>query len=948
MNMREWLGSLGLERYAAVFEENEIDFAVLKTMNEADLKEVGIDAFGPRRKILTAIAGGAPGTSSPAPVTDPTPAHSSTAPRVAVSAGLEAINAAGTFVADAPSTPPSSLSAPRLPTGIAALADAGTFIATAPSTAPVASSSRPPSQPGLSAPATTDGLPEPGQMLAGRYNLLDQIGKGAMGAVFHAWDVKLKQACAIKVVLPSVLARPGARELFVREAQRSMRLSHPNLLRVNGFEDSPLDFVVMEHIDGGNLTDRWHQNRKILPPDDVRAILLQVLQGLAYLHSEGLVHRDIKPDNVLLTKDGKVKVSDYGVATSLREQRQQAQVAGTLLYMAPEQLRGEAELDGRADLYAVGVMAHQLLLGSFPFDGANVDAVKSWHLSNERDLAALSKMPWGGVFARALAFAPDARWETADQMAEALKGPATAAVVRRDIVTVGAGGDVATVAEALGAVRPGGTVQLLSGEHECSVMLDSDLTIQGAPGAKATVYSLTGPVFTVCGGSPTICDLNVEQRTLLESVDEVGADELPASPLEDDDEDEEHGDEGGDEGDDGEDAGNSGEDDADEDEDFLPAEMIGVSAINISAGKPMLRSLVVRSRSSVGVLVRGSSTMPTIAQVRVTRCGHTGIMWEESASGSVVDSFVVQSRFFGFFVGGGANPHCRRVRVSGTLSGAGIAVDADASGRLDECESFENLGAGLSVDGNPAVAESKFYRSITGSGIEVWRGRGSFERCRSFENRESGMIVWDGDPTVRDSVFYGAFTEGGIQVLGGRGLFERCESFDNNGAGVAVYANGNPTVRDSRFYRSREHAGVSVFGGAQGLFVCCESFQNRFAGIEVKLGGNPEVRESKFWGSVETSGVIVADGGSGLFERCESFENKVAGIAVSTGGNPTVRDSQFHKHSCGWGIRVYSAGIGRFERSEAHGNRWDLDVDSASRPVVIDCRIGGVVTRKYT
>lgn len=382
MDIRSWLAGLGLDRYSENLERNDIDIDLLRTLSDSDLKELGVDSLGARRKIIAAIA----------PQSPP-----------------DIIAGQKIFVA-------SSLAVPNGDLGTDPSVGQTMFVGIAP--APVLSA---PSSP--SAEMTSDGLPCEGDVLGGRYNLLSELGRGAMGAVFRAWDTKLRHDCAVKVILPALLSQPGVRDLFLREAKCALRLSHPHLLRVNTLEDAPFDYLVMEYVDGGNLTDRWQQQRKRLAPADVRQLMIQVLEGLAYLHNEGLVHRDIKPDNVLLTRDGKVKLADYGVSTSIRAVRSTEQTAGTLAYMSPEQLRGDRYLDGRSDLFSLGLMAHQLLLGRLPFD-THAEAIKAWHRSDERDLDDLARAPWGGIFADALALDPDERWQSAAMMAEALKATA--------------------------------------------------------------------------------------------------------------------------------------------------------------------------------------------------------------------------------------------------------------------------------------------------------------------------------------------------------------------------------------------------------------------------------------------------------------------------------------------------------------------------------------------
>ena len=268
-------------------------------------------------------------------------------------------------------------------------------------------------------PAVRDAIGE-GTKLNGRYYLVKEIGRGAMGVVYKAIDEATKEECAIKVILPELADSPGIVDLMIQEAARAQKLRSEHLLSINHVETGHQPFIVMEYVDGGTLTDLWRDHRRQMPPADVQRILGQVLEGLTFLHGRKLIHRDIKPDNIMIGRDGSVKVADYGVAASLREQRRNSQAAGTPVYMAPELLAGDPDVDGRADLYALGMMGHQLLLGGFPFTGTSLDDIRAWHSSPRRDLGALTAAPCGAVFAKALSHDPRERFQSAGEMREAL------------------------------------------------------------------------------------------------------------------------------------------------------------------------------------------------------------------------------------------------------------------------------------------------------------------------------------------------------------------------------------------------------------------------------------------------------------------------------------------------------------------------------------------------
>ena len=212
----------------------------------------------------------------------------------------------------------------------------------------------------------------------GPYELLGELGRGAMARVWRAWDPNLEREVAIKVPLfdpnlpPAVLEEMGRR--FVAEGRVAANLSHPGIVAVyaaNVWNGTPA--IVMELVDGSTLSDLLTVGA--LSPKVALNILDQLLDALGYAHAHGVVHRDIKPDNIFVTKTGIVKLADFGIAHVDRGTKH-ATLAGTVLgtpgYMSPEQARG-TEVDGRSDLFSVGVIAHEMLTGHNPF-GAGLDA----------------------------------------------------------------------------------------------------------------------------------------------------------------------------------------------------------------------------------------------------------------------------------------------------------------------------------------------------------------------------------------------------------------------------------------------------------------------------------------------------------------------------------------------------------------------------------------------
>ena len=216
----------------------------------------------------------------------------------------------------------------------------------------------------------------------GRYLLDAEIGRGGMGAVYHATDTMLDRPVAVKVLLPQLAADRQFVQRFTREAQMAARLEHPNIVTVHdvGNQDS-LVYFVMRMVMGKPLD---HLIEEGIPWPRAEAIALQVADAMAYAHEEGVIHRDIKPENVIVSKDNTVTITDFGLARPEQQGKGGPTQAGVILgtpgYMAPEQALG-GDVDHRADIYAFGVMLFELATGQLPFDGETAFSIINQHIS---------------------------------------------------------------------------------------------------------------------------------------------------------------------------------------------------------------------------------------------------------------------------------------------------------------------------------------------------------------------------------------------------------------------------------------------------------------------------------------------------------------------------------------------------------------------------------------
>jgi serine/threonine protein kinase/predicted Zn-dependent protease len=207
------------------------------------------------------------------------------------------------------------------------------------------------------------------------YKILDKLGEGGMGVVYKGEDTKLKRTVALKFLPTDISKHPEEKARFVHEAQAASGLSHPNVTTIHGIETSPQgDFIVMEYVEGKTLKEVV--GKKELKVKEILDIGIQVCEGLTAAHEKGIVHRDIKSANIMLTSKGQVKIMDFGLAKQKGGERitQTPSTLGTIAYMSPEQASGE-DVDQRSDIFSFGVVLYELLTGRLPFRGEHLAAV---------------------------------------------------------------------------------------------------------------------------------------------------------------------------------------------------------------------------------------------------------------------------------------------------------------------------------------------------------------------------------------------------------------------------------------------------------------------------------------------------------------------------------------------------------------------------------------------
>jgi eukaryotic-like serine/threonine-protein kinase len=269
------------------------------------------------------------------------------------------------------------------------------------------------------------------EALGDAYTIEGEVGRGGMGVVYRARDERLQRRVAIKVLPPELAFQRDIRERFTREAQTAARLSHPHIVPIHTVgEGHGLVYFVMGYVDGESVAARLRR-RSRLPVEEVRRIMKETADALSAAHALSVIHRDIKPDNILLEGTrGRVMVTDFGIAKALSTASGATLTGigvaiGTPAFMSPEQAAGERNIDGRSDLYSLGIVAYQMLTGSLPFSAPSVAGILMKQITEPapdlRNSRPDTPEDLALAIARCLEKDPENRWPTADALRRALE-----------------------------------------------------------------------------------------------------------------------------------------------------------------------------------------------------------------------------------------------------------------------------------------------------------------------------------------------------------------------------------------------------------------------------------------------------------------------------------------------------------------------------------------------
>jgi F-box protein 11 len=837
----------------------------------------------------------------------------------------------------------------------------------------------------------------PGLELAGgRYQLTERLAGGGMAEVFRATDRRLGAEVVVKAPLPDLLRHPAFATRFAREARALVRLAHPHIVRaLDTGEHAGVPYLVLQYLPGGSLRHRQlgpGGQVRPLPVEHLGCWLLPVAQALDFIHTQGFVHRDVKPGNILFDEHGHAYLGDFGVVKALAgapaelsaELTQRGVVLGTLQYMAPEVFRGKP-YDGRADQYALAVTCYEAVAGRWPFEGSNPAQVMVQQLNQKPP--ALEVLRPGAVpasLARAveqgLAKEPAERYGSCQELAAAVLGclpqlaaqparraaPALACPRCQKAVSVAAAGPV--VCPSCGArltASPDGLALHVTVQAAATppvLALAANGSREKAPAGAAPPLTFSLPVET-CGHevAPPFEAGEVLTPVFMDAPPRSTPPPLPPRRPSVDWREEQP-------------AFWSG---------WKIALALGIGLLllaalavgafialnhsrkepelyeDLNARQPKRLPLIVSPQGPYRTLAAALKVAPAGATVRV----RPGVYRECLRIDRPVvilgigpaDQIILQ----------GAGGPCLRVRGLGirlkglTLRGAdnsdpeSYALDIRGEAVVEDCHVSSRGVGGVRAAGpraQPCLRRCRIKRCAGPGLVFEERSGGTVEDCAVYANGGPGVIIRRGaNPSLRRCRLTRGKAQGILLQTQARGTLDRCTITANTYAGVQIEHEAAPLLRGCKIHDGKG-TGVTVSTAGKGTLTGCELYGNFLSQVYVE-GGYPRLEKCTIRDGLN-AGLLVHHPGGGTLVGCTITRNTLSGVEVRQGGEPTLEGCVI-SHGKSTGIYVHSGGKGTFTDCSIRRNgQAGVLCKEAGAPAFRNCRIehgkqGGVfVTAK--
>lgn len=673
----------------------------------------------------------------------------------------------------------------------------------------------------------------------GKFEILRPLGKGAMGEVFLGKDPVLGREVAIKTIQAGTAFGEEARARFEREAKATAALNHPNIVTVYDFgQQDDLAYLVMEFVEGETLESLIAAGA---PKEDLLEALAQVCEGLAYAHERGVIHRDVKPSNILVTRRGRriqAKLMDFGVALVDRSTlTEQGVWMGTLSYMAPEYL-DTGKATPSSDLFAVGIILYEVLTGGRkPFQAETSTGILNAILRKPAEPIPAESVRGISpaileITRRALAKDPAERHPSAEALAhailDALEAPPTpaspappptqgAARPKATALVVGKGGKATCLSlrVALRQAEPGARILILPGTYRESVVIDKEVTLVGEGEPSATVLvSPKGPVIQARGGRVTLEGLTLK------------APEDGVEPV-----------------------------------------------LEIAQGQALLQGCFLEA-------ARGPALdLAPETSVELKSCHLRGGGEELIRSGGRLD-------LDGGHLTGGA------WTCIALLPGGGLGMRGTHLG--------PGMGLGVHLAaGTSAVLEDATLEGLQGGGLELERGaRLEARRCAFRSSRSAGVLAQEKGQVILEECEVAGHEGSGIHLAGGAsGQLQGCRIHGNSGYGLSVMDQGLATLAGCEVSENG-HAGVLVHRGATAQLRDCRLLNGRSVGVACLSKGKGILEACEIAGNAQTGG-RVDPGGSLLLIRCVIRDGQDTGLLLFEDAEATLEQCVVHRNARG-------------------------------------------------
>jgi parallel beta-helix repeat protein len=819
-------------------------------------------------------------------------------------------------------------------------------------------------------------------VIGGQYVVGKVLGKpGGFGITYLGFDTILNIKVAIKEYLPRELVGRAANgmsvvahseddakifhsslERFLQEARTLVRIDHPNVVRVRNYlEANETAYLVMSYYEGITLSEYLEQRGGKISEEESIGFLRPIMEGLREVHNKGFLHRDIKPGNIYLTKEGRPILLDFGAARStVKDHSRGLSVVLSPGFAPPEQYHRSGEQGAWTDVYGCAATLYYLTTGELPpevtermtKDGPDPiqqklnalspsvrDAIVQGMALSPRDrpanidgfIALLTGQPIGFTEVQTQVRASD----TSVLNPSAASGYIQTRAVSPEHAPQNPYYEQATherterkwewfswlifVAGVILALVAGGIYFLRTNKPTQLVV--------SAKG-KADFQTIADAVKVATDGMKVFVEPGVYRESFVieNGVELIGRKEKGEVVI--------------------------------ENSETHPLEIKSLSAVVrgftirvpkkvnkglyalvVSIGTPRIEDCLISSKDSTSIWVHGKDVAPTFKNIKVSEGVADGIVFDQNAGGILEDSQVFNNGGWGVVVRGEAHPTIQRTKIHQSKQG-GMLVEASAP-ILKEVESFENTATGIYLkNANPSIENSSFHDNGENGFFISQQSKGTMKEIQVFKNGFAGIAIRDGsEPVINNSKVFDGKDLGIWIYEGGKGTIENTEVYRNQKHGIQVGVRADPLLSRVRVYGGNQN-GILFHESAKGKVENSEIFGNTMSNVVITGGANPTITQTKMYDSKE-SGLSVTNGGRGTIEMCQIYRNVFQNVHIANAARPTIRTTDIYDGQSG-GVWVTAGGGGLIENSNIYNNnKFGVGIESQGEPTIKQCKIYG-------